>query len=193
MNRAQTRLRREYPCTIKLENGGEATLRLMTAADADRIVRFARSLPEDDLLFLRMDITDPQVVEGWVRNLDAGRTVTVLAEVNGELAGYGSLHFNETAWQRHLGEIRLQVGPRARGQGLGRALAAEIFAIARDLGLRKVMAQMTPDQKSAIATFGRLGFQPEALLQDFVMDRAGRTRDLTIMAYDVEGLTDRVD
>ena len=55
------------------------------------------------------------------------------------------------------------------------------------------MAQMTSDQKGAIATFQRLGFQMEALLQDFVIDRNGRTRDLVVMSYDVEGLTDRAD
>lgn len=193
MTTTPPRIRREYPHTVTLANTATATLRLMTAADADAVVQFARSLPADDLLFLRIDITDPRVVEGWVHNIAAGHTVTVLAEVSGELAGYASLHYNEVAWQRHLGEIRMQVGQRVRSLGLGRRLAADIFAIARDLGLQKIVAQMTPDQKGAIATFERLGFQPEALLQDFVIDRAGRTRDLMIMAHDVAGLTDRVD
>jgi ribosomal protein S18 acetylase RimI-like enzyme len=85
------------------------------------------------------------------------------------------------------------VDRRHRGQGLGRALAGEIFQIARNLGLRKMVAQMTPDQKGAIATFEHLGFQPEALLQDFVIDRGGTTHDMVVMSYDVDGLTDRVD
>ena len=52
---------------------------------------------------------------------------------------------------------------------------------------------MTVDQKGAIATFERLGFRAEALLSDFVIDRDGRTRDLMIMAYDVDGLTEHLD
>src|SRR6266508_4050017 len=159
-------IRREYPCTIKLDDKTSATLRLMTKGDAQQVVSFARDLPEDDLLFLRVDLTDPNVVERWMEDQAGGRLVALIAEVNGEMAGYGNLSYNLTNWQRHLGEIRLQVGRRYRGQGLGRALAAEIFALGRDLGLRKVIAQMTPDQKGAIATFERLGFQPEALLQD---------------------------
>ncbi len=144
-------------------------------------------------MFLRSDITDPKMVAQWVENLGAGRTVSVIADAGADLAGYGSLHFNQVTWQRHLGEIRIQVSQRYRSHGLGRALASEIFAIGRDLGLRKIVAQMTADQKGAIATFERLGFQPEALLQDFVIDRAGRTRDRVVMSYDVEGLTDRID
>ncbi len=186
-------IKREYPRTVHLKDNTAVTVRLMTAADAGRIVAFGRSLPEDDLLFLRLDITDPEAVAHWVQNLEAGRTTTTIAEVNGEIAGYAALVQNRVTWQRHLGEIRIQVGVRYRSQGLGRALAGEIFSIGRDLGLRKIVAQMTPDQKGAIATFERLGFKPEALLQDFVVDRSGRPRDLVVMAYDVTGLTEQVD
>ena len=49
---------------------------------------------------------------------------------------------------------------------------------------------MTPDQKGARATFERLGFQPEALLADFVVDREGKARDLLIMTHDLAGFTD---
>ena len=185
--------RTSYPRTVRLVGGTAVTLRLMIPADADRVLAFARALPADDLLFLRTNITDPAVVAQWVKNLGAGRTVTVIAEADGEMAGYASLHRSEINWQRHLGEIRLQAGVPFRSQGLGRALAGEMFAIARTLRLRKLVAQMTVDQRGAAATFERLGFRPEALLQDFVMDRAGRTRDLMVMAYDVEGLTGHLD
>src|SRR5262249_3712806 len=129
----------------------------------------------------------------WVRNLEANRTITVIAEAGAEVAGYASLHYNELTWQRHLGDVRLQAGPRFRSQGLGRALAGEIFAIARELGLRKIVAPMRVDQKGAAAPLERPGFRAEALLSDFVIDRGGRTRDLLVMAYDVEGLTEHVN
>lgn len=190
---AKSKSTRSYPCNVRLDDGSEGTLRLMKASDAERVLKFARNLPEDDLLFLRMDITNPDVVAQWIQNLENGRTDTVIAEVKGELAGYASLHHNNVTWQRHLGEIRLQVSQKMRSRGLGRILATEIFQIARNKGLRKILAQMTPDQKGAVATFGRLGFQPEAILQDYVIDRSSRTRDLMLMAYDVAGLSDSAD
>ena len=177
-------IRRAYPHTITLANQTAVTLRLMTTTDADRLLRFARMLPEQDLLFLSADITDPDVVAQWVANVAAGRSVTVLAEAAGEVVGYASLRLNRTTWQRHVGEIRVQVGPRYRGHGLGRALAGEVFAVARALGLRKILAQMTPDQTAAVATFEHLGFQREARLHNLLMDRSGRTRVLIIMTYD---------
>jgi L-amino acid N-acyltransferase YncA len=186
-------VQRMYPHSATLDDRTMVTFRLMSNIDADRVLSFARSLPEDDLLFLRMDITKARVVTEWIENIEAGRTITVLAEADSDLAGYVSLHHNEVSWQRHIGEIRLQVSPRYRTRGLGRQLTEKIFVVAQDLRLRKVVAYMTPDQHHARATFERLGFQAEALLQDFVIDRAGWTRDLLVMTYDLMGLTPQVD
>ena len=169
--------------------GGRQGTRQAAKARDESITR----LREDDLLFLRMDITDPEAVAHWMRNLEAGLTTTVIAEAGGTIAGYAALVQNRVGWQRHLGEIRAQVALPFRSQGLGRILAGEIFALARGRGLRKIVAQMTPDQKGAMATFERLGFRAEALLQDFVVDHSGRTRDLVVMAFDVTGLTEHVD
>ncbi len=192
MAEARLQIQRPYPHTITLRNGALVTLRLMTSFDAERIVSFAHSLPADDLLHLRLDITDPAVVKEWVRNLEAKKTVTVIAETGEEMAGYAILHHHVVTWQRHLGEIRILLKPEFRSQGLGRTLAEEVISIAQDLELSKVVAQMMPDQPGARAMFLRLGFQTEALLPDFVIDRSGQTRDLIVMAYDMAGLSEHV-
>ena len=192
MAEARLQIQRPYPHTITLRKGALVTLRLMTSFDAERIVRFAHSLPADDLLHLRLDITDPAVVKEWVRNLEAKKTVTVIAETGEEMAGYAILHHHVVTWQRHLGEIRILLKPEFRSQGLGRTLAEEVISIAQDLELSKVVAQMMPDQPGARAMFLRLGFQTEALLPDFVIDRSGQTRDLIVMAYDMAGLSEHV-
>ena len=173
------------PRPVALGDGAQATLRLMTPADTDRLVAFARRLPADDLLFLSLDLTSRDAVGEWARGLEEGRTLVVLAEAEGEMVGYAALAHDQVSWQRHLGEIWIQVSDRHRGRGLGRHLASEISGLARALGLRKFVARMTPDQKGAIATFERLGFAREAVLQDFVVDSAGRTRDLLVLARDV--------
>jgi L-amino acid N-acyltransferase YncA len=157
-------------------------LRLMTEADKLGILNFARSLPPDDLLFLRTDITDPVVVDAWVQNIGEGRSVTVLAERDNRVAGYASIHTEGARWTRRVGEIRVQVSADYRGLGLGKRLAGEIFRLSQDLGLKKMAAMMTPEQESARATFQELGFRIEAQLQDWVVDREGKSRDLVIMS-----------
>lgn len=189
MPKQADKLQRTYPQELTLA-GTPFTLRLMGPDDRDTMLAFAQGLPPDDLLFLRLDIATPEGVDEWVRNIDAGRTITVLAEQAGAVAGYASVHHNAVLWNRHVGEIRVIVGTDFRRHGLGRRLTDEVFALARSIGLRKITAQMTPDQKGARATFERLGFRPEALLADYVIDRDGHTRDLLIMSNDVGGFTD---
>ena len=179
-----------YPREIELDDKRTVVARLMGKSDRDTIVAFARALPPDDLLFLRRDITDPAVVDGWVREIEAGKTVSVLAELGGELLGYGSLCLEETFWGRHMGEIRVLVRPDFRGMGLGLQLASDVFAIASHLGIRKIIARMTQEQERTRARLERLGFRPEAVLREFALDREGNARDLLVMSSDVGRLTD---
>ncbi len=181
----------DFPNQIVLANGRHVALRPMGASDRERILRFARSLPPDDLLFLRTDITEPVIVDEWIADLERGNSITVLAEAGGGLAGYATVHLEQARWTRRVGEIRVQVAPPFRGNGLGRRLTLEILQLGQSRGIKKMAAMMTPDQTGARAAFEKLGFQVEALLQDWVVDRGGRPRDLLIMSYDLEGLTNR--
>lgn len=180
---------RAYPRSVTLKDK-QVTLRLMQVSDRDAVLAFAQGLPADDLLFLPLDISHPKVVDGWVRSLDSSRTTTVVAESSGRLIGLGTLVRSETTWARHLGNIRLLVSTDARGIGLGGVLANEVFALAEEAGLQKVVAQMAAEQRRAQAVFERLGFKAEALMADYVMDRQGRTHDLIVMSYDVTGLNE---
>ena len=163
----------------------------MTPEDKSAILEFARSLPEEDLLFLRTDITDPSVADTWIENIRKGNTLTLLAEGADRIAGYASVHRDEARWTRRVGEIRINVATGYRGAGLGRAFASEIFEVARSLGLKKMAAMMTTAQTGARAAFERLGFTVEAMLTDWVEDRRGHPRDLLVMSFDVTGFTDQ--
>ncbi len=189
MQKGTKEIDRAYPREFAV---GDRTiaLRLMRPEDRDAILAFARNLPPDDLLFLRLDITQPAAVDEWVANVEAGRTHTVLAEVDGKMAGYASVHHDEAIWTRHMGEIRTLVSSDFRQLGIGRRLVNEVFLIGKALGLRKLTVKMTPDQKGARATFERLGFQLEALLADYVVDHEGKPRDMLIMSLDSAGFSD---
>ncbi len=190
---AINQLNERYPQDVTLSDGRKVQLRLMTADDRDAVLGFARGLPEEDLLFLRVDVTQDAVVDDWIANLASGSSTSLVAYDDGELVGYATVHRNQAPWTRRVGEIRVNIGPDYRGKGLGKNLTSQIFDVARALGLKKVMANMTSDQPGAQAAFRRLGFVPEALLADYVEDRNGTSRDLVIMSYDVDGLTDQMD
>ena len=76
--------------------------------------------------------------------------------------------------------------------GVGRALSQEMFALALEAGLEKIVAQMTVDQVGAIGVFEGLGFRAEALLREHVKDREGRRHDIVVLAHDVAEALARV-
>jgi RimJ/RimL family protein N-acetyltransferase len=189
MKNGTNEIDRAYPLEFSVGEKN-VSLRLMRPDDRDQILSFARNLPQNDLLFLRLDITQPEAVDEWIANLEAGRTTTLLAEVDGRMAGYASVHHNEALWTRHMGEIRVLVSSDFRQLGLGKRLVNEIFLVGKALGLKKLTVKMTPDQKGARTTFERLGFQLEALLADYVVDQEGKPRDMLIMSLDAAGFSD---
>lgn len=176
---------RYYPHAATLRGGKEIEVRLMSVADKPRFLAFARGLSHDDLMYLPWDITDEGVVDRWLENIAAHRTTTVLAVDGEHVLGEASLVHNEAGWSEHIGEIRVTVSSRVRGQGLGRFLAEEIYKIADRLGLERLSARMAFDQHGAQAVFGSLGFHIVATLPGWVLDREGHMRDLIVMAYDL--------
>ena len=78
-----TDIRARYPKELQTVDGRKFTIRLMEPGEGDRsaVLKFAKDLSEDDLLYLRTDITDPAVVAQWADSLRSGHTTTILAEV----------------------------------------------------------------------------------------------------------------
>ena len=107
--------------------------------------------------------------------------------------GYATIDRGDLSWSPHVAEMRVMVSAAMRGKGLGRLLTQEGFAVAVGLGIEKIIAQMTVDQKGAIAVFEGMGFRPEALLRDHVKDREGRTHDLLILSHDVARFQSQMD
>ena len=174
----------EYPA-LRHVGGVDVTLSYMSSLDAEPVLEFAEKLEPHDLLFLRRDITQLDVVEDWLRDIESGDALTILAKRGGAVVGYGTIHRDSLSWSSHVAELRVLVAVDYRGKGLGRLLTQEAFRAALRSGIEKMVARMTLDQKGAISTFESLGFRPEALLKDHVKDRQGGLHDLIMMSHRV--------
>lgn len=178
---------RTYPRRISC---GDAQLEIarMTSADRGALVALVAALPAHDLLFVPRDLGHPKVIDAWMRSLDDGTLTSLVARDGGAMVACTAIVTDELSWSRHVGELRVLVSPAWRGKGLGRALMQECFAQALELGLKKLVAQMTTDQRAAIAVFEETGFRAEALLAKHVADRDGKLHDLVLLSHDVEAV-----
>ena len=175
---------RSYPRRVRTD-GGEIEFRHMTAADEAAVLAFAQKLPVHDLLFIPRNISQPKVLSAWVKEIERGGMTSLLAWKGDTVVGCGTIVRDLLSWSPHVGEIRMVVSKDVRGQGVGRALSQETFAVALEQGLEKIIAQMTVDQTGAIALFESLGFKAEALLRDQVRDLAGNKHDIVVLGHDV--------
>jgi len=175
---------RNYPLHVATD-AGDVEIRMMGPADEALVLAFAQKLPVHDLLFLPRNISEPKVLAAWNKEIDRGSITSLLAVKSGRVVGCGTIVRDPHSWSPHVGEIRNVVSPDVRGQGVGRALSQETFALALSMGLEKLLVQMTVDQTGAIAIFEGLGFKAEALLHDHVRDLSGQKYDIVVLAHNV--------
>jgi GNAT superfamily N-acetyltransferase len=175
---------RSYPLHVATE-AGDIELRMMGPDDEAAVLEFAQKLPGHDLLFLPRNISEPKVLAAWIKEIERGSIISLLAVKSGRVIGCGAIVRDLLSWSPHVGEIRMVVSADVRGLGVGRALSQETFALALGVGLEKLLVQMTVDQTGAIAIFEGLGFKAEALLRDHVRDLAGKKHDIVVLAHNV--------
>lgn len=177
-----------YPKTVTLRDGRDVVLRPLARDDFDALHAFFRALPEEDRIYLRHDVCDPDVVRKWTEQLDFDRVVSLVAVDADQIVGDGTLHMAAHGWMRHVANIRLVTASSHRRRGLGGLIARELVAIAETKNIEKLQAQFIEDDAGAVKMFEAVGFKRMAVLKEMVKDKNGKKRNLLIMASDVSDL-----
>src|SRR3954465_8587519 len=138
--------KRSYPRHVKTD-AGDIEFRLMSRSDEAAVLAFAQKLPTPDLLFLPRNISQPKVLSAWINEIERGAIVSLVAIKGGTVVGGSRLVRDPHSWSPHVGEVAMVVPRGVRGQGVGRALSQETFAVALGAGLEKLPVQMTIDQQ----------------------------------------------
>ena len=178
-------LEERFPKPVKLEEGTRVILRPLIPQDEAALIEFFKAMPEEDLLYLRDDVKDPQVIKRWCQNLDYEVTLPLIADLEGKIVGDATLHQEKRGWRCHIGTVRVVIHPQYRGKGLATHLVGELCGIATDIGLVKLDAEFMAEQTRPIAIFEKLGFVNMAVLPQHVRDVKGESHDLVIMVYDL--------
>ena len=170
-----------YPKTISLDDGTPVTLRPLLKADEAALVEYFGSLPPEDRLCLKDDVTDPKVIENWIYELNYDTLLPLIALNDGHIVGDATLHFNPIGWTRHQAELRLTTSTLFRVRGLGTTLLQNLIDIATRLGLEQISIEIPPRLDKAFYLFEKMGFKEVANLQGFVKDLEGTESDLVLM------------
>lgn len=175
----------KFPKTFTLKDGTSLTLRPVTRDDENDIARFFSSLPDDSRRYLRNDVTDRKIIARWMRELDYEKTLPLVAEGEGKIAGTATLHRQTFGWGRHVGEVRVVIGPAFQGRGLGSLLLNEICLIGAENGLKKLVARIITARAEVIRAFEKSGFQNVAVLEKYVKDVDKNYADIAILVKEL--------
>ena len=159
-------------------------VRLITAADVERVAEFFAAAPEGDRTFFKEDASDPGVVAAWVA-ADAPHRLIALAD--DRVVGYVAV-LNGVGWSSHVGELRLVVAADFRQRGIGRLLAQRAVVEALELGVVKLVVDVVAGQDRLFDMFTKLGFEQEGRLRRHVRSTTGDTHDLLILSHFVDEL-----
>lgn len=179
----------EYPKEKVLKNGSVLNLRPMVREDEEGLMEFFAGIPEEERIYLRNDVINPEVIQHWVQNIDYDRVLPILAITEkGHIVGNATLHCDGYSWNNHVGNIRLTVLPEYRRLGLARILVGEIYANALTTNLEKIVAEIAFLQEDVRLAFNQLGFRTEAVLKDHHLDPRGNKHDVIIISNDISEL-----
>jgi GNAT superfamily N-acetyltransferase len=155
-------------------------LRLLNPSDEEALVGFFQRIPVDERQLFREDVTRPSVIRGWLRNLDLGRWMTLVAVREGRILAEATLHRNGGGRARHLGKLRFTVDPEVRGRGLARLLVQEFILLCGSLGVAILEAEVLDVQERAALILEDMGFQCVATLPQHAIDISGRVHDIRL-------------
>ncbi len=108
-------------------------------------------------------------------------TAFQVAMQDGHVAGFATFGpFRQGPGYAHTRELSIQLAPRARGQGLGRALIERLEQVAIDQGVRVLVAGISGANRQAQAFHAACGFAETGRMPR-VGFKAGQWLDLVLM------------
>lgn len=173
---------------IKLKNGSLILIRELKEEDIEKSYAFFQMLPEEDRSYLRVDVTDKEIVARRIKEMKHWNVIRLVAIDGDNIVADAALEIGSHGWEKHIGELRLIVSPAYRRKGLGMVLANELYSIATTVRVEEMVVKIMKPQKAARKIFERLGFKEDVTLKNYVKDIKGERHDLIIFRCNLADL-----
>lgn len=178
--------------TVSLRDGRDLVIRTMRPEDVDRSWAFFKSLTDQDRKYLRVDVTDRDVIMRRIAEIGTGRVERLVAVDWSQVVGDGSLQLQGHGWGDNVGEMRIIVASTMQRRGLGSLLGRELYHLAVKHRLDRIVVRMMRPQVGARRIMERLGFEEEYVIPKQARDQDGLLQDQIIMRCNLEEMWQRM-
>jgi len=169
-----------------LKDGTKVLIRDQTLDDLNPLMDFYQALPEEDRRYLRVDVTDRDVVKQRLELSEGDFLFRRCALENDKIVATGALEIFPDAWRKHQGEIRVIVDLGFRRKGLGLVMMRELYLMALEKDVELLVTRMLRPQIAARNICRKLGFREELMVPDYLHDLTGATQDMVLMACEMQ-------
>ena len=174
-----------YPRSVELKDKTVVKIRPMKESDEAALAEFFGRLPLPERRLFKDDVTDPEVISRWCKNINYESILPLLAFDGDRIVADVSLHREKRGWMSHVARIRISVDPDARGRGLATSLIKELVDIAPDYGVCILDAEVLAEQKGAMKVFEDQDFVCIASLPQHALDLNHKAHDLLVYSLTV--------
>lgn len=175
------------PITLLLPSQQSVTIRTATPNDAQAVLTYTQDVMGEApyLLTTREEFT--KTVENQYQflasYLEHPHQLALLAELDGHVVGFLNFQNGHRTRIAHQGEMSMSLLHEVRGQGLGRAMVAQLIQWAQGNPLlEKVTLDVFSDNQPAIALYERVGFIKEGIQRKAIKMEDGTYHSLIRMA-----------
>lgn len=162
---------------VKLKNGREVDLILLTPEDTDRLLAMLPQMP-DEALKWSMAPYRREWVERW---LNTPTLIHLAAEHADEIVGVVCIEAYTHPKRRGIGYLGAYFHREYTGAGLETAMLGRVLESARWEGVHKVDAGAVVDDENTIGLLRRFGFETEGRMRDDFLGDDGRYHDVLSM------------
>ncbi len=145
----------EYSAVETLRNGRRVEIRALKPADREGLLEAVAHMSEEARYrrFFAPKRTFSEREIDFFLNVDFAGHVALAAVVDGAIAGGGRYIVSEPG----RAEVAFGVDDAHQGQGIASALMRHLVTIARDAGLKALVAEVLPENAPMLKVFERCG------------------------------------
>lgn len=110
---------------------------------------------------------EPQAQRDWLQMKAEQNLPVLVAEESGTVLGYAS-YGPFRPWPAYLYTVEnaIYIAPQSRGKGIGAQLLQPLLQIAKDRGLRTMIAGITADNAASLRLHEKLGYVQAGLIRE---------------------------
>ncbi|MDP6578692.1 MAG: hypothetical protein QF416_05445 [Candidatus Marinimicrobia bacterium] len=167
--------------TYRLTNEEKVTVRDLNHNDVLQSQNFFQAIPESERKYFRSDVLDIKHLKERCLEAEKGKIIRRVAFVSDAIVGDASLEIETDSWKSGSAFLRLVIDPTHIDTGVQYVLAKDMYDIAHDQHLEKIIAKFMRPQKDLMDIYQKLGFRMEGVLPDYVHDQEGKEQDMVVM------------